>query len=119
MELNVNQPELTRDELKTAIVGKIEATPVLLFIKGTPEQPYCGFSARTVQALDAIGASYTAVNIFDDARIREVVSEHSDWPTIPQLFVDGTLVGGCDIISEMAQTGELAELIASSGASRA
>ena len=108
-------PVLDRETLKAEVLGKIEQHPVLLFMKGTPDQPYCGFSARTVEALDSIGASFAAVNVLVDPRIREVVSEHSEWPTIPQLFVDGTLVGGCDIVTEMAQTGELAELISTAG----
>jgi len=106
---------LDRDQLKTEIVGKIAQHPVLLFMKGTPDAPYCGFSARTVQALDGIGASFSAVDVLLDPRIREVLTEHSEWPTVPQLFVDGTLVGGCDIVTEMAQTGELAELIQTAG----
>jgi monothiol glutaredoxin len=112
-----DQPEtmLDRDALKAEVVGKIEQHPVLLFMKGTPDQPYCGFSARTVEALDSIGASFSAVNVLVDPRIREVLTEHSEWPTVPQLFVDGTLVGGCDIVTEMAQTGELAELIQTAG----
>jgi monothiol glutaredoxin len=108
---------MTREQLAGEVAAKISETPVLLFMKGTPDQPYCGFSARTVQALDAIGASFSAVNVLVDPRIREVLSEQSDWPTIPQLFVDGTLVGGCDIVTEMAETGELAELIGSAGRS--
>ncbi len=106
---------LGRDELRAQIVGKIAEQPVLLFMKGTPDRPYCGFSARTVEALDGIGASYAAVDVLLDPRIRDVVSEHSEWPTIRQLFVDGTLVGGCDIVTEMAATGELAELIQTAG----
>lgn len=106
---------LDRDALKAQVVGKIEEHPVLLFMKGTPDQPYCGFSARTVAALDSVGASFAAVNVLADPRIREVLSEHSEWPTVPQLFVDGTLVGGCDIVEEMVQTGELVELIQSAG----
>lgn len=103
------------DQLKQEVLGKIAEHPVLLFMKGTPDEPYCGFSARTVAALDSIEASYAAVNVLLDPRIREVVSAHSNWPTIPQLFVDGTLVGGCDIVTEMAETGELAELIKTAG----
>lgn len=103
------------EELKTELIDKIEKHPVILFMKGTPDQPYCGFSARTVAALDRIEASYAAVNVLVDPRIRNIVSEHSDWPTIPQLFVDGTLVGGCDIVTEMAETGELADLIQTAG----
>jgi monothiol glutaredoxin len=106
---------LDRDSLKEQVVGKIAEHPVILFMKGTPDQPYCGFSARTVEALDSVGASFAAVNVLVDPRIREVLSEHSEWPTVPQLFVDGTLVGGCDIVTEMAATGELAELIQTVG----
>ena len=106
---------LDREGLRAEVVGKINQHPVILFMKGTPDQPYCGFSARTVEALDTVGASYAAVNVLVDPRIREVLSEHSDWPTVPQLFVDGTLVGGCDIVTEMAATGELAELIQTAG----
>jgi monothiol glutaredoxin len=106
---------LDRDALKAAIVSRISENPVLLFMKGTPDRPYCGFSARTVEALDSIGTSYSAVNVLGDPRIREVLTEHSEWPTVPQLFVDGTLVGGCDIVTEMVETGELAELIQTAG----
>ena len=104
---------MSTEQLAGEIATRIRETPVLLFMKGTPDQPYCGFSARTVQALDGIGASYSAVNVLVDPRIREELTKQSDWPTIPQLFVDGTLVGGCDIVTEMAETGELAELISS------
>ena len=106
---------LSTDDLQAQIVAKIEEHPVLLFMKGTPDHPYCGFSARTVAALDGIGASYAAVDVLPDPRIRDIVSAHSEWPTIPQLFVDGTLVGGCDIVTEMAETGELKELIQTVG----
>jgi monothiol glutaredoxin len=106
---------LSDEDLSKEVIAKINEVPVLLFMKGTPDQPYCGFSARTVAALDGIEASYSAVNVLVDPRIREVVSGHSNWPTIPQLFVDGTLVGGCDIVTEMAETGELAELIKTAG----
>lgn len=105
---------MSREDLETEIRTKIAQTPVLLFMKGTPDAPYCGFSARTVQALDGVGASYSAVNVLPDPRIREVLSEQSNWPTIPQLFVGGTLVGGCDIVTEMAESGELAEHISQS-----
>jgi len=115
MTNDANAPVLGREELKSELVGKINEHPVILFMKGTPDQPYCGFSARTVAALDALEVSYAAVNVLLDPRIREVLTEHSEWPTVPQLFVDGTLVGGCDIVTEMAETGELAELIATAG----
>ena len=80
-------------------------------MKGQPKQPMCGFSARTVAALDALGASYAAVDILPDPRIRQELSAISNWPTIPQLFVKGELVGGCDIVSEMYETGELAQAL--------
>jgi len=80
-------------------------------MKGTPERPMCGFSARTVAALDALGSPYAAVDILPDPRIRQELSVLSNWPTIPQLFVRGELVGGCDIVTEMYESGELATTI--------
>ena len=96
-----------RDEISKAI----SEHEVILFMKGRPEQPMCGFSARTVAALDALGASYAAVDILPDPRIRQELSAISQWPTIPQLFVGGELVGGCDIVSEMYESGELADTL--------
>ena len=96
-----------RDEISKAI----SEHEVILFMKGRPEQPMCGFSARTVAALDALGASYAAVDILPDPRIRQELSELSQWPTIPQLFVKGELVGGSDIIMEMYESGELAQTL--------
>ena len=96
-----------RDEIQNAI----SEHEVILFMKGRPEQPMCGFSARSVAALDALGASYAAVDILPDPRIRQELSSISNWPTIPQLFVNGELVGGCDIVTEMYESGELAETI--------
>ena len=96
-----------RDEIQKAI----SEHEVILFMKGRPEQPMCGFSARTVAALDALGATYAAVDILPDPRIRQELSAISNWPTIPQLFVNGELVGGCDIVTEMYETGELAEAL--------
>jgi monothiol glutaredoxin len=84
---------------------------VILFMKGTPEQPMCGFSARTVAALQALGAPFAAVDILPDPRIRQELSALSQWPTIPQLFVNGELVGGCDIVTEMYESGELAQTL--------
>ena len=80
-------------------------------MKGTPEQPMCGFSARTVAALQALNAPFAAVDILPDPRIRQELSALSQWPTIPQLFVNGELVGGCDIVTEMFESGELAETL--------
>jgi monothiol glutaredoxin len=80
-------------------------------MKGTPDAPRCGFSMRTSGALNALGIQYAAMDILPDPRIREELSAISDWPTIPQLFVDGKLVGGCDIVMEMFENGELAEML--------
>jgi monothiol glutaredoxin len=80
-------------------------------MKGSPEAPACGFSARTLAILQSLGARYAAVDILPDPRIRQELSALSNWPTIPQLFVDGELVGGCDIVSEMYQSGELAQTL--------
>jgi monothiol glutaredoxin len=101
----------TENPIREAIQGAITENEVLLFMKGTPERPACGFSARTVAALDALGAPYAAVDILPDPRIRQELSALSNWPTIPQLFVRGELVGGCDIVTEMYESGELAEAV--------
>jgi monothiol glutaredoxin len=97
--------------IREAIQQAIADHEVILFMKGTPEQPACGFSARTVAALQALDASFAAVDILPDPRIRQELSALSNWPTIPQLFVRGELVGGCDIVTEMYETGELAETL--------
>ena len=94
--------------MRDAIQEAITENPVLLFMKGNPDAPACGFSARTVGILQSMGAKFAAVDVLPDPRIRQELSAISDWPTIPQLFVDGELVGGCDIVSEMYQSGELA-----------
>jgi monothiol glutaredoxin len=98
-------------QISTAIKEAIAENDVLLFMKGTPEAPRCGFSARTVAALDSLGAPFAAVDILPDPRIRQELSAISNWPTIPQLFVRGELIGGCDIVTEMYETGELAQAI--------
>ena len=105
--------------MREAIEQAIAQNPVLLFMKGTPEQPMCGFSARTVAALQALNAPFAAVDILPDPRIRQELSEISNWPTIPQLFVKGELVGGCDIITEMYESGELAEVLGVEEATKA
>jgi monothiol glutaredoxin len=96
-----------RDEIQKAITEN----PVLLFMKGTPEQPMCGFSARTVAVLQSLGRPFAAINVLPDPRIRQELSALSNWPTIPQLFVDGELIGGCDIVMEMYQSGELQQTL--------
>ncbi len=94
--------------IREAIASAIGEHEIILFMKGSPEQPMCGFSARTVAALDALGAPYAAVDVLPDPRIRQELSSISNWPTIPQLFARGELVGGCDIVTEMYEAGELA-----------
>lgn len=85
------------------------SNPVVLFMKGTPDFPQCGFSAQSVQVLRAVGAKFTHVNILDDQELREALKQHSNWPTYPQLYVNGELLGGSDILLEMYRSGELAE----------
>jgi len=94
-------------QIREAIQSAISENPVILFMKGTPDQPMCGFSARTVAILQSVGTPFAAVNILPDPRIRQELSGLSNWPTIPQLFIDGEFVGGCDIVTEMYESGEL------------
>jgi monothiol glutaredoxin len=96
-----------RDEIQKAI----SENRVILFMKGTPNEPACGFSARTVAVLQSVGQPFAAVDILPDPRIRQELSALSNWPTIPQLFVDGELLGGADIVAEMYQSGELHEAL--------
>ena len=97
--------------IREAIAQAIADNRVILFMKGTPEAPACGFSARTVAALQALDAPFAAVDVLPDARIRQELTALSDWPTIPQLFVGGELIGGCDIVTEMSESGELAQAL--------
>src|SRR5919107_3582025 len=99
------------DAIHTAIEQVIGEHELILFMKGTPDQPRCGFSARTVAVLESLGTPFAAVDILPDPRIRQQLSALSNWPTIPQLFVRGELVGGCDIVTEMYETGELAGVL--------
>jgi monothiol glutaredoxin len=102
---------MTNEEIRSFIDNAIRENKVMLFMKGTPQQPACGFSMRTSGALNALGVKYAALDILPDPRIREELSGLSGWPTIPQLFVEGELVGGCDIVMEMFESGELAEVL--------
>jgi len=103
--------EASTSPIREAIQQAIADNPVILFMKGTPEAPACGFSARTVAVLQTVGTQFAAVDILPDPRIRQELSAISNWPTIPQLFVDGELVGGCDIVSEMYESGELQQVL--------
>ena len=102
---------MTNDEIRSFIENAIKENKVMLFMKGTPQQPACGFSMRTSGALNALGVQYAALDILPDPRIREELSGVSGWPTIPQLFVKGELVGGSDIVMEMFESGELAQVL--------
>ena len=93
----------------------IDSSEVLLFMKGTPLFPQCGFSARVVQILKHSGVPFASVNVLEDPEIRDGIKEFSNWPTIPQLYVKGEFIGGCDIVTEMYQSGELTALLAEKG----
>ena len=98
------------------IKAQLSASPVVLFMKGTPDFPQCGFSAQAVAALRGCGASFAHVNIFEDPELREALKRYSNWPTYPQLYVKGELIGGCDIALEMYHNGELKTLLGEAGA---
>jgi monothiol glutaredoxin len=106
---------LTTNPLRDEISKAISENPVLLFMKGNPDQPACGFSARTVAILQSLGRPFAAVDVLPDPRIRQELSALSNWPTVPQLFVDGELVGGCDIVTEMYESGELQQALGVDG----
>lgn len=97
------------------IRGDVEENDVVLFMKGTPVFPQCGFSAATVQALTLLGVKFKCIDVLQDPGLRDGIKEFSSWPTIPQLYIKGEFVGGCDIVREMYETGELSELLNSNG----
>jgi monothiol glutaredoxin len=109
--MSVEMTTMTDAEILEQIKKETSENHVFVYMKGTPDQPRCGFSNQVVQILNHMGMDYEARDILVDPRIRQVLSAWSDWPTTPQLFVDGKLVGGCDITTEMFQAGELQELI--------
>ena len=97
------------------IDNEVKSNDVVLFMKGTPAFPQCGFSGQVVQILDYLGVPYKGVNVLENMEIREGVKAYSNWPTIPQLYVKGEFVGGCDIVREMFQAGELQEMLSEKG----
>ncbi|MAI13673.1 MAG: monothiol glutaredoxin, Grx4 family [Rhodospirillaceae bacterium] len=103
--------ENTRQRIQT----EVDTNDVLLFMKGTPVFPQCGFSAAVIQVLSHLQVKFNSVNVLEDMDIREGIKHYSDWPTIPQLYVKGEFVGGCDIIREMFETGELSSFLAEKG----
>ncbi len=102
-------------DVATRIKNEIESNDVLLFMKGTPKAPQCGFSLQVVRILDHLGVRYKSVNVLADPEIREGVKQYSNWPTIPQLYVKNEFIGGCDITREMFQSGELIALLDKEG----
>ncbi len=103
-------------DINQRIQEQLKANPVLLYMKGTPDFPQCGFSAAAVRTLEACGANFAYVNIFEDPELREALKRYSNWPTYPQLYISGELVGGSDIINEMFRKGELQQMLKESGA---
>jgi monothiol glutaredoxin len=102
---------MTNEQIRDFLQQAIDENAVMLFMKGTPNEPRCGFSARAAAVLNALGVQYAALDILPDPRIKQELVGISGWPTSPQLFVGGKLVGGCDIIMEMYESGELAKLL--------
>ena len=100
------------DATEARIVAEINENPVMLYMKGTPLMPQCGFSARVVAILNHMKVPYKTANVLEDPALREGIKQYANWPTVPQLYVKGEFVGGCDIVSEMYQSGELETLLA-------
>ena len=98
-------------DIATQIDNDVKTNDVVLFMKGTPDMPMCGFSGRSVQILQNLGVPFKGVNVLDSAELRQGIKDYANWPTIPQLYVDGEFVGGSDIMMEMYQSGELQQLI--------
>ncbi len=97
------------------IRNQVESNDVILFMKGTPQFPQCGFSGRVVQILDHLGVNFVGVNVLENGELREGIKSFSNWPTIPQLYIKGEFVGGCDIVTEMFQQGELKQHLENKG----
>jgi monothiol glutaredoxin len=106
---------MTDNTVTNRIKNEIETNDVVLFMKGTPVFPQCGFSAAVVQVLSELGAKFKGIDVLSDPSIRQGIKDFSSWPTIPQLYVKGEFIGGCDIVREMYSTGELQELLTSRG----
>jgi len=104
-----------KENTKSEIELEISKNDIVLFMKGTPVFPQCGFSAATVGILNHLGVKFSSINVLEDDDIRQGIKEYADWPTIPQLYVKGEFVGGCDIVREMYESGELTDLISSKG----
>ena len=111
------QPEAAKPgDVQAMIKHVVTSNPCVLFMKGTPEQPLCGFSATVIKVLEVEGAKFKALNVLDSDELRQGIKEYSDWPTIPQLYVDGEFVGGCDLVVTMFKEGQLRQALLSCGA---
>ncbi len=104
-------------EISGFIANEVKSNDVVLFMKGTPDFPQCGFSGQLVQILDYLGVDYKGVNILTSDELRQGIKDYSNWPTIPQLYVKGEFIGGCDIVREMFQAGELQDVFSEKGVS--
>jgi monothiol glutaredoxin len=107
--------EVNEVDVTERIQQQLKSNRIVLFMKGTPDFPQCGFSAAVSRALAACGAEFASVNVFEDPELREALKRYSNWPTYPQLYVDGELIGGADIIQEMHRSGELQQLVRAAG----
>jgi monothiol glutaredoxin len=101
--------------IQDTIRNEVTGNDVVLFMKGTPQFPMCGFSGQVVQILDYLGVPYKGINVLEDADLRQGIKDYANWPTIPQLYVKGEFIGGCDIVREMFQSGELATHLSENG----
>jgi monothiol glutaredoxin len=108
---------MSDQEIRDWLGKQVAANDVVLFMKGTKEMPQCGFSMQVAQILNYLGVDFKAINVLDDMAVREGIKAYSNWPTIPQLYVKGEFVGGCDIVREMFQAGELQDLLTAKGIS--
>jgi monothiol glutaredoxin len=102
---------MSENDITARIQGEITSNPVMLYMKGTPQFPQCGFSSRVVQILNHMGLKFASANVLEDPALRDGIKAFSNWPTVPQLYVGGEFVGGCDIVTEMFQSGELQDLV--------
>ena len=106
-QLKLKMDEKTKEKVEKII----NSDKVFVMMKGTPEQPMCGFSARVVQVLTDLGVKFSAFNIFEDPELMQEIKEYSDWPTTPQIYVEGKLIGGCDILEQLAESGKIKDIL--------
>jgi len=106
-------PPAQGGDVMERIASDVQANKILIFMKGTPDFPQCGFSAQVIEVFNGLGVPYSTRNVLEDPELRQGIKEYSNWPTIPQIYLDGKFLGGCDIVTEMAQTGELEPMLKS------